>query len=88
MLGNGTCFRTGGILTFSSGDELLDDCAVHVCQSEVAAGLAEGQLLVAESQQVKERGVQVVNMGGFFHGLGFRIYSAATGFCYCWCRRR
>ena len=39
---------------------------MHVGQAEVAAGVAVGQLLVVEAQQVQDRRVQVVDVDRFF----------------------
>ncbi len=39
--------------------------AVDVGQAEVAAGVAVGELLVVEAQQVQHRGVQVVDVHRF-----------------------
>ena len=41
---------------------LLHHPAVHVGQAEVAAGVAVGQLLVVEAEQVQHRRVQVVDV--------------------------
>ena len=39
---------------------------MHVGQAEIAAGVAVGQLLMVEAEQVKNRGVQVVDMHRVF----------------------
>ena len=45
-----------------SRHHLLDHLAVDVGQAEVAAGVAVGELLVVEAEQVQDRGVQVVDV--------------------------
>ena len=49
-----------------SRDQLAHHFAVYVGQAEVAAGVAVGEPLVVEAQQVQHRGVQVVNVNGVF----------------------
>ena len=46
----------------STGQDFPHDAAGHVGQPEVAAGVAEGQLLVVKPQQVQDRRVQVVDV--------------------------
>jgi hypothetical protein len=43
--------------------------AVDVGQSKVASGVAEGELLVIESEQVEDRGMEVVDVDFVFDGL-------------------
>ena len=40
----------------------MDDVAVYVCQSEVAAAVSVGQLFVIQSHQVQNCGVQVMDV--------------------------
>ena len=42
-------------------ENVVHDVAKYICQAEVATGVAVGQLLVVESQEVQEGGVQVVH---------------------------
>ena len=42
---------------------------MHVGQAEVAAGVAIGELLVVEAQEVQDRRVQVVNVDAIFDGV-------------------
>ena len=42
---------------------------MHIGQAEIAAGVAVGELLVIEAQQVQDRGVQVVDVDRVFDGL-------------------
>ena len=44
------------------GQKILHDVAVHVGEAEIAAGVAEGELLVIEAQQVQDRRVQVMDV--------------------------
>src|SRR6185369_714330 len=62
----------------SSGDEVFDNVAVHVRESEVAACISEGQLLMVEAQKVKQCRVKVVNMNGLFHGLISKLVGGAV----------
>jgi hypothetical protein len=49
-------------------NRLVDD-ALDVGQPHVAPGMAIGQALVIEAEQVQNRGVQVVDVHGVFNGL-------------------
>ena len=42
---------------------------MHVRQSEIAAGVAEGQFCVIEAQQLKNGRVKIVNVHRVFHRL-------------------
>ena len=59
-------------------DQLLHHLAVHVGQAEVAAGVAVGELLVVEAQQVQDRGVQVVDVDLVLHGLEAELVGGAV----------
>ena len=48
--------------TRASGDDVLHDVAVDVGEAEVATGVAVGELLVIETKQVEDGGVQVVHV--------------------------
>ena len=61
-----------------SGDQFVDDVAVHVGQAEVAAGVAVGELLVVEAQQVQDRGVQVVDVDRVLDGLEAELVGRAV----------
>ena len=41
---------------------------MHIGQAEISAGVAEGQLFVVETEQVKDSGVQVVNVDAAIDG--------------------
>ena len=41
---------------------------MHIGQAEVAAGMAEGEFFVVEAQQVKNRGVEIVDVDFLFGG--------------------
>src|SRR5262249_24533403 len=47
---------------WDSADQLPDDSPVDVGQAEVAAGVAVGELLVVEAEEVEDRGVEVVDV--------------------------
>src|SRR5438552_84200 len=43
-------------------EQLLDDVAVHVGETKITAGMAEGQLRVVEAEKLEQRRVQVVDV--------------------------
>ena len=51
---------------------------MHVGQAEVAAGVAVGELLVVEAQQVQDRGVQVVDVDVVLDGLEAELVGGAV----------
>ena len=53
-------------MVVASGDDLVHDFAINVGQAEVAAGVAVGELLVIESQEPKDRRVEVVDVDRLF----------------------
>src|SRR5689334_20824964 len=61
-----TTFFALGIL--ASGDHVPDDAAGDVGETEVAAGIAVGELLVIEPEELKDGSVQVVDMNFLFGG--------------------
>ena len=61
-----------------SGQDLADDAAVDVGQAEVAAGVAVGELLVVEAEQVQDRGVQVVDVDLVLDGLEAELVGRAV----------
>src|SRR5689334_10124213 len=50
----------------SSGQQLLDDFAMNVCQPKITALKAVDQFGVIESQQVQDSGVEVVDVDAVF----------------------
>jgi hypothetical protein len=46
-----------------SAEDLADDAAMNVCEAAVAAVVAEGEALVVNSQQVQDRGMEIVAIG-------------------------
>ena len=62
----------------ASGNQFFDHVAVHVGQAEVAAGVAVGELLVVEAEQVQDRGVQVVDVDAVFDGLEAELVGGAV----------
>ena len=55
--------------SWPSADDLVDDVSSDVGQSEVATGIAVGELLVVETQEVEDGGVEVVDSNPTFDGL-------------------
>jgi hypothetical protein len=45
------------------------DVSVNVGQAKIAAGIMKGELFVIETEQREQRGVQIVNVDGFFRGF-------------------
>ena len=52
-----------------SCENLADDVSTDVGQAEIAAGVAIGQLLVVQAQQVQDRRVQIVDVDLVFDGV-------------------
>ena len=50
-------------------NQLLHHLAMHIGQPEVAAGVAIGELLVIEAEQLQDRGVQIVDVHRFSTAL-------------------
>jgi hypothetical protein len=55
----------------------MQDVAVHVREAEVAALETERQPLVIEAEQVKDRGVQIVNVRAVLHRVEAEFVRAA-----------
>ena len=51
-----------------SREDLLHEFAMHVGEAEITAGVAIGQALVVDAEEVKDGGVDVVNIDGSFDG--------------------
>lgn len=51
------------------GKNIADHLTVDVGQTEITPGVAVGETLVVESEQVQEGGVQVMNVVGFSTAL-------------------
>ena len=58
---------------------LLHHAPRHVGQAEVAAGVAERQLLVVQPQQVQDRGVEVVDVDGVLGDVDAVVVGGADG---------
>ena len=52
-----------------SGQDIFDDVAVNIGQSEVAALKAVGQARVIEAEQVQQRRIEVMDVHGIYHGI-------------------
>src|SRR4051794_20143666 len=63
----------------TSGQQLLDDDAVDVGETEVPPGVAIGQLLMVEAQQVQHRGVKVMDVDLLLHGGEAELVRRAVG---------
>ena len=62
--------------------------AMHICQTEIAAAVAEGQLLMIQPHQMQNRGMQIVNVDFLLNrskaefvrcSVGHSALHAATG---------
>src|SRR5262245_48969396 len=51
-----------------SREEIVDDVAVDISETEVAAGVAEGEFFVIETEQPQDCGVQIVDVDFVFDG--------------------
>ena len=65
--------RYGGL--WALRNDIRHDISVHIGQTEVAAGVAVGQLLVIQPQQVQDGGVEVVEVDLVFH----RVVAVVVG---------
>ena len=65
--------RHGGL--WALRNDIRHDISVHIGQTEVAAGVAVGQLLVIQPQQVQDGGVEVVEVDLVFH----RVVAVVVG---------
>ena len=61
-----------------SGNQLVHDVAVDVGQAEVATVVAEGELFVIQSQQVKDRGVKIVMRDAVLDGVHAELVGGAV----------
>ena len=52
----------------SSREDLLHEFAMHVGEAEITAGVAVGEALVVDAEEVKDGGVDVVDIDGSFDG--------------------
>lgn len=70
MLGSGSAVvKQAGM--FESGEQILQDVPVHVCQSAIDAILSDGQPGVIDSQQMQDGGVDIVDLSGVIAIEGF-----------------
>jgi hypothetical protein len=53
----------------ASGQYFSHNFAVNVCKAKVPAGMAVCQALVVEAKQVKDRGVQVMEVGLILYSI-------------------
>ena len=65
----------------NSGQDSLDHLPMHVGQAEVAAGVVEGELLVVEAEQVKDRGLEVVDVDRVLGDVEAQVVGGAVGRC-------
>ena len=63
----------------ASGQNLFHDSAMHVGQSEIAAGVAVGEAFVVEAHQVQQRGVEIVDVDSVLDGSIAEVIRAAVG---------
>ena len=50
-----------------SGEDFLNDLSVHIGKAEVTPLASKGQLLVIKTEEVQNRGVQVMDVNGILH---------------------
>ena len=59
--------------------QLAHDVSVHVCQPEIAAGMAVGELFVVEAEQMQDGRLQIVDMHRILHHLVTQVVGRAEG---------
>jgi hypothetical protein len=52
-----------------SGQDLLDDISMHICQSEIASGVPERHPLMVVTHQLQDRCVQIMDRYWILHSL-------------------
>src|SRR5437588_13033023 len=63
----------------STAHDLRDRVAINICEPHVAPVVKIGELRVIHSQQVQNRGVQIVNGDGLLLGLVAEFVARADG---------
>lgn len=63
----------------ASGEDRVDDFAVYIRQSEVAALEAIGEAFVVDAEEVQERRVEIVNVHGVLHYVVSQLVRLAVG---------
>lgn len=58
--------QIGGFEMRCSREDLLYEFAMHVGEAEITAGVAVGEALVVNAEEVQDGGVDVVNIDGSF----------------------
>ena len=58
--------QIGGVEMRCSREDLLYEFAMHVGEAEITAGVAVGEALVVNAEEVQDGGVDVVNIDGSF----------------------
>jgi hypothetical protein len=61
-----------------SGNQVADHLTVDIGESEIAAGVAEGEFFVIETEQRQEGGVEIVDVDGFLGGLESEFVGGAV----------
>src|SRR5207253_4590675 len=61
-----------------SSENVADDTAMDIGETEVAAGVAVGQSFVVEAHEVQDRGVQVVDVDPVFHSAVAELVGGAV----------
>lgn len=49
-------------------EDVFDDVAVDISETKISPSIVEGELLMIETEEMKQCGVKIVDMHGFFHG--------------------
>jgi hypothetical protein len=62
-------------------DQLVDNLPLHVGQPVAAAVVQEGEFLVLQAQQMKQRGVEIVDIGPVDQGLMTEFIRFAVARC-------
>ncbi|MEY3459406.1 MAG: hypothetical protein RL215_2563 [Planctomycetota bacterium] len=67
------------LAAWRSADDGVDDISGDIGQSEVAAGVAEGELFVIESEEVEEGGMEIMDMDAIMDGAEPEFVRFAPG---------
>ena len=62
-----------------SGENVVDDVSMDICESEVSTGVVPRELFVIKSHQVQHGGMEVMNVDAVFDGAVAEFVGAAPG---------
>lgn len=65
--------HSGGGCPGKSGDDIVDDPAVDVCEAEVTAIVSEGEFLMVEAKEVEQSGMPVMHVDLILYGVVAKV---------------